>query len=315
MIPTCIKNYFKSLGFYFVPLGVLAFFTVLTLASILPNAIALVKATFQQIASTVSGVTFNWEEISGVIMNKVMELSKEDPAALMGILTNQDQLMALLKEVTIDAFGLQSVTDEIVALLQGCVNELMGYVVLLIAMIVVGFFFGFVVLNLLVRTFLSHTNILKAFAMSLIDGVIAVLCLLLVSKVINAQTWVVILVIFALLIGSLILSLLESYLFFGIKKVPFKKVFNIKNIITLLVGDIIILGLGIGSVALCFLAKDLFIALFIAVPFALLTVSVLQVNAATYTSTLAKEGRILKRAERKALEEAEKAKAKEAKTA
>lgn len=313
MISTCIKNYFKSLGFYFVPLGILAFFTVLTLASIIPSSIALVKATFQQIASTVSGVTFNWEEISGVIMNKVMELSKEDPAALMGILTNPDQLVALLKEVTIDAFGIQSVTDEIVALLQDCVSQLMGYVVLLFAMMIVGFFFGFVVLNLLIRTFLSQTNIFKAFVMSLIDGVIAVLCLLLVNKVLNAQTWVVILVIFALLIVSLILSLLESYLFFGIKKVPFKKVFNIKNTITLLIGDIIILGLGIGSVALCFLAKDLFIALFIAVPFVLLTVSVLQVNAATYTSTLAKEGRILKRAERKALKEAEKARVVEAK--
>ena len=313
MIPTCIKNYFKSLGFYFVPLGILAFFTVLTLASIIPASIAVVKGTFEQIANTVSGVTFDWNEISGVIMNKIMELSKEDPSALIAMLTNQDQLVALLKEVTIDAFGLQSVTDEIVALLQDCVSQLMGYVILLFAMMIVGFFFGFVVLNLLIRTFLSHTNIVKAFVMSLIDGVVAVLCLLFVNKVLNAQTWVVILVIFALLIASLILSLLESYLFFGIKKVPFKKVFNIKNIITLLVGDIFILGLGIGSVALCFLAKDLFIALFIAVPFVLLTVSVLQVNAATYTSTLAKEGRILKRAERKALKEAEKAQIVEAK--
>lgn len=315
MIPTCIKNFFKSLGFYFVPLGILSFFTILTLAYIIPSSINVVKDTFQQIAVKVSSTSFDWDRIQGVLMNKVMELSQQDPTALIALLTTPDSLVALLREVAQEAFGLESLTNEIVQLLQDCVTQLMGYIILLIAMMVVGFFLGLVVLNLLVRSFLTHTNVFKALLMSIIEGIVGVLVLLVVNKIQNVQGWVLILISVAILLGSLAFSLLESYVFYGIKKVPFKKVFNIKNIITLLVGDIIIIALGIASVALCFLAKDLFIAIFIAIPFILLTTAVLRINAASYTSILAKEGKILKRAERKALKEAEKAKAKEAKAA
>ena len=307
MIPTCIKNFFKSLGFYFVPIGILSFFIILTLANIIPSSINVVKDTFQQIAVKVSSTSFDWDHIQGVLMNKVMELSQQDPSALVALLTNTDSLVGLLKEVTQEAFGLETLTNEIVQLLQDCVIQLMGYIALLIAMMVVGFFVGLVVLNLLIRSFLTHTNIFKALLMSIVEGLIGVGVLLIVNKIQTTQIWAIILIVVAIFIGSLALSLLESYVFYGIKKVPFKKVFNIKNIITLLVGDIIVLALGIGSIALCFLAKDLFIALFIAVPFVLLTVAVIRINAASYTSILAKEGKILKLAERKALKEAEKA--------
>lgn len=308
MIPICIKNFFKSLGFYFVPLGILSFFIVLTLAYSIPASINIVKSTFEEIANKVSAASFNWDHIQGVLMNKIFELSSKDPEALIALFTNQDSLVALLQEVAEEAFGISSISGEILDLLKACVTQLMEYVVLLIAMMLVGFFVGVVVLNLLIRSFLTHTNVFKALLMSVVEGIISVLLALLINNVNSVQDWVIILIFVAVLFGSLIFSLLESYLFYGIKKVPFKKVFNIKNIITLLVGDIIILILGISAVGLCFLANSLFVSLFIALPFVLLTTSVLGINASSYTSTLAKEGRILKRAERKALKEQEKAK-------
>ena len=148
--------------------------------------------------------------------------------------------------------------------------------------------------------------------MALVDGIVGVIFLLIALKINTDNAGLLILFVFGILIVNLVLSLLESYLFFGIKKVKFKKVFNIKNILTLLLGDAIDLVLCLGVVGLCFLSKSLFVAIFIAVPFVLLTIAVLGVNAATYTSTLAKEGKILKRAEIKALKEAQKEEAKQA---
>ena len=312
MILISIKNFFKSIGFYFVPLGVIAFFAILSLANIIPSSIDIIKSTFQQISAKIAGSEFNWDHISGVLSNKIMTLSQEDPTQLINMFTNSDLLINLLKETTEEAFGISSLSSDIIELLQGCVNQLMTYVIILFVMIVLGFFVGFVLLNVLVRQFLSNTNFFKALLMALVDGIVGVIFLLIALKINTDNAGLLILFVFGILIVNLVLSLLESYLFFGIKKVKFKKVFNIKNILTLLLGDAIDLVLCLGVVGLCFLSKSLFVAIFIAVPFVLLTIAVLGVNAATYTSTLAKEGKILKRAEIKALKEAQKEEAKQA---
>lgn len=298
MILVSIKNFFKSIGFYFVPLGVLTFVTVLTFVGLLPQGIGVVKGTFEQIAKEVSSVTFDWNEVSGVIMGKISAYSN-DPAALLALFSNSDNLVNLLKEVVQECFGLEAVTANVVTLLQNCVAELSGLIVMLFIMMVLGFFLGFVLLVVLVRQFLSGTNFVKALLMALIDGVIAVAFLFLVLNVKTTNDALFILLIAGILLVSLIISILESYLFFGIKKVKFSKVFNFNNIIALLIGEAIDIALGIGLVALCFLSKNQFVSIFVSVPFILLTVSVLGVNASTYTSNLAKEYTIVKKASKK----------------
>ena len=104
MVKISIKNFFKSLGFYFIPLGVMAFFIIIYLAFMIPGIVTDVKDTFQAIATKLGTVEFNWEKIQGVIMSKVFEYSA-DPSALISLAGNPELIINLLKDTVVEAFG------------------------------------------------------------------------------------------------------------------------------------------------------------------------------------------------------------------
>ena len=129
---------------------------------------------------------------------------------------------------------------------------------------------------------------IKAILISLLHGVLAVLIFILLSYLnindMQVAGWVIFVIS---LLGVLIVSLLEAYLFYGIRKVKFFKVINFKTIFTLLIGNLIDIVLCIGIILLCTLIPNSFSRVFVIIPFIELTVCVLALNADAYVAKLA----------------------------
>ena len=297
MIKTSIKNFFKSLGFYFIPLGVMAFFIVLYLAFMIPGIVTDVRDTFQAIATKLGAVEFNWEKIQGVIMSKVFEYGA-DPTALMSLTGNPELIINLLKDTVMEAFGVEEVTNEIIALIQQCVTSISMRLIGLLAIMIVSFIAGFVVLEVLLRRYLTDINMIKSILVSILNGILIAGVLVLLSYLYSnneVAMWIVIVVAAIILIFG---TLLEAYLFYGIRKVKFTQVINIKNVFTLILGSAISGGLFVGLICLCLLIPSRFVGIFIMIPFVELGICVLELNACAYVSSMAKENKIDKRVQK-----------------
>ena len=297
MVKTSIKNFFKSLGFYFIPLGVMAFFIIIYLAFMVPAIVGDVRTTFQAIAEKIGTVEFNWEQVQGVVMSKIFKYAA-DPGALMGLASNPEAIINLLKDTVIEAFGVKEVTNEIVALIQECVTGISMRLVMLLIVMILSFIAGFVVLEVLLRRYLTDINMIKSILVSILNAIlVAGVLVLLTYLYMNNEVamWIVIVVAVVIAIFG---TLFEAYLFYGVRKVKFTKVINIKNVFTLILGTAISGALFVGLICLCLLIPSRFIGVFVMIPFVELGLCVLELNCCAYVSAMAKEGKIDKRIEK-----------------
>ncbi|MCR4879899.1 MAG: hypothetical protein K5906_02965 [Bacilli bacterium] len=302
MIIASIKNFFKSLGFYFIPLGISAFLILIGLSIIIPEMTTVIQNTYQNISSSIAGATFDWNKISAILINKVTQ------AGGLEVLTDTNKLVQILQETAKEGFGLPEITQDVTNAVQACVTSLAVYVIGLIVIIIFSAFIGFVVLKVLLRRYLTDTPMIKAILVSILDAIITLAVMELLFYFYdhnqNLALWLIGLVS---LIIYVFVALLEAYIFYGIGKVKFLDVINLKNAFTLIIGNLIIIAVSVGVISLVMTIPNQGTALIIVVPFAELMFCVLGLNAETYTSTLAKEGKI----EKLALEKAEIAKSKE----
>jgi len=294
MIKASIKNFFKSLGFYFIPLGVMAFCLMICLSITIPHMIGVVKDAYQSISTSIGQTSFDWNAIQSALIAKFMEYAS-DMGKAMALISSPEGIVNLLKEIAMETFGLESLTNEIVATLQNAVMEVMTDVIAIFASLVIGLFLGFIFLKIIIRRYLANTNMFKAFIISIVDALVftGVMILLSYLKVSN-EVWMWVTIVLVVL-GVLLISQFEAYLFYGVGKVKFLKVVNIKNTITLLIGDLIDIIFGVGVSVVIYLTMNPITAILVIIPFAMLIVCILGINAETYTSQLVFENKIDKR--------------------
>lgn len=297
MIKASIKNFFKSLGFYFIPLGVMAFCLMICLSIAIPHMISVVKGAYQSISTSIGQTSFDWNAIQSALIAKFMEYAS-DMSKAMALISSPEGIVNLLKEIAMETFGLESLTNEIIATLEKAVMEVISDLVAIFASLVIGLFLGFIFLKIIIRRYLANTNMIKAFLISIVDALVFTGVIVLLSYLkVNNEVWMWVTIVLVVL-GVLLISQFEAYLFYGVGKVKFLKVVNIKNTITLLIGDLIDIIFGVAVGVVIYLTMNPITAILVIIPFVMLIVCVLGINAETYTSQLVSEKKIDKRIEK-----------------
>lgn len=213
----------------------------------------------------------------------------------MALISSPEGIVSLLKEIAMETFGLESLTNEIVATLQNAVSQVMSDLVAILASLIIGLFLGFIFLKIIIRRYLANTNMVKAFLISIVDALIFTGVIILLSYLkVSSEAWMWVTIVLVVL-GVLLISQFEAYLFYGVGRVKFLKVVNIKNTITLLIGDLIDIIFGIIVAVVIYLTMNPLTATLVIIPFVMLIVCILGINAETYTSQLVFENKIDKR--------------------
>lgn len=268
MIKKGILNYLKCLKYYFVPLGIFSIFFVIGLFIGITGITNAVKDFMNNVAEITKATTINWNAMWNSLLGEAMKIDYSSGISdIIAQVTNVDWLKNTLWVVCKATFGDTLPFDKVMALAETTMSVIINYVMVFFAFLIIGLVVGIAVTRILIRKSMTKVKIGKLILYTLLDVLFWSTLSVAFYFLGTISTWVSITVniIFILLFGFL--SLVEGYLFYGIKKVKFKEVANIKNILKLYLIELIILLIAAGTTALLILIFKLIVGLYIALPF------------------------------------------------
>ena len=290
VLKNCLKNLLINLKYYFVPLGFLMFFIVIGLSVGIPIVIASIKDTFNGIAVELGGVTFDWTAAFNKIIEKVVALDQSQGIdSILGTVSNKNWIFSTLTDVARALFGDSIGGQEIINLLKGCSETIINAFNYIVVMAIIGFVVSVFAMMVTVRKTMTKTGWIRAIVYSIIDTAIFIGFVLLYFEIKPSAAWVKILVSVGYSLGTIFISFAESYFFYGFKKLKVKEVINIKNILLCLLGNILVLILGVGLTLIPIIVIPWYGGLILAVPFVEIVFLVIHLNSDGYIGELARE--------------------------
>ena len=284
----CLKNLFVNIKYYFVPLGVAMFFIIIGFSVGIPIVINSIKTTFNGIAAEVGHASFDWLSALNKIFEKIVSIDQSNGLdSVFSTISDKDWVVSTLTEVAGALFGDSVSGQEIVNLIKGCAETITGTIAYIVIMAIIGFVTSFFVIMVAVRKSMTNSGWLKAILFSIVDTALFILFVWIYVKIKPVNAGVKTIINIAYGIGIIIFSFLESYVFYGIKKLKFKEAFNLKNILFWSLGNLITLIAGIGLTILPVVIIPWYGGIILAIPFVEIVFLVIHMNAESYIGQLA----------------------------
>ena len=283
-------NYFKGLKQVFTPIGIILIFGIIAFSVLFTGALNAVQEMTKGIAATVEGYTFDWNEVSGEFYSHFLSLDWSQPENTILLFLNQDFLVSNFQEIIHNLYpNIDIDVQTIATLISQCALTIIGYIIGAIFILIGGIIVGYFVTRAFIRRDLTHRKWWQAILFSIIDAGILILAIYLTIKAYESfgqnGIWFVLLI----LVIMLFLSLFEGWLLHGVKRVKLRKVLNIKNIILLLIANVIIIALGLGTVLLVSLANMIVLTTVLALAIVEVTQVVVTSNAESYVRYLSED--------------------------
>lgn len=284
------KNYFKGLKQVFTPIGIILIFGIIAFSVLISGVSNAVQDMMKGVTATIEGYTFDWNEVSGEFYSYFRALDWSNPEATIIQLTDKDFLIASFQTIIHKLYpNIDIDVQTIATLAQECALKILGHILAFVLIFIAGIIVGYFVTRGFIRRDLAHRKWWQAILFSIIDAAILVAAVFLTIKAFETygQTgiWFVVLI----LVAMLILSLFEGWLLHGVKRVKLRKVLSIKNIILLLIANVIIIGLGLGTVLLVSLANMIVLTAVLALAIVEVTQVVVTSNAESYVRYLSED--------------------------
>ncbi|MCR5332554.1 MAG: hypothetical protein K6E11_00815 [Bacilli bacterium] len=286
MYTRSLKDYLKSLKFYFTPLGVMSIFCLIGFVVFIKGTTTAISDLFSDVGKIVgeTSIQFKWGEIWQTIWGaiKAVDWSGGIIAGIKSML-NKDWLTSTLYAALGDVFGdLKDVVDQVMSAISICVGKIATYFVTALVLNLVGIVVGYIILSFLVRRELTQITIGKLLLLSFIDlGVVA--STFIIANLMG-KLWGPLGFIFFLIgiVGGEVFSVLEAFWFFGRGKVTLKELIKPKNVGFLLLGDLTVIAIGIVLFVILFFVVNPIIAIYLGVPLVELTTIVIGLTGETY---------------------------------
>jgi len=283
-------NFLKGLKYIFTPLGILSLFLIIALSITIPQMIASVKTMVDGVAHTFEGTTANWEDVGGHFYALVLNQDWTHPEIVLSNFTDRDYLLTEFQKILGTAFPeLPTKIDVVQVLILTCIEEILISFLVIIVLVVIGFIAAFVITNWQVRLDITQRKFWQFIVFMIVDTIIGLLVVYGSFKALESLGKWGLLVVIAILLALPTLSLLEGWIIHGTKRVKLRKVLNFKNVIFLIIGNVLIIGLGVLFTYLINLAGLPVVTIVIALSVFITTQAVTTANAESYVHYVANE--------------------------
>lgn len=271
-----LKNGFKSLKFYFTPVGVLAIFTAAAFAVLIGGAANSLGSLFNELGAIVGDSKIDW----GSVWNSIADSFAALNGQFANVLSEKWIFDVLVKAIT--ASGLGESVNSCLASIQATVANIVGLFIQFIVLIALGLVVGHIVLMIQIRADLVKDKWYKNIIFSFVDAILQVG--LQFGLIMIITLWNPFIFIFIVLSPALteMLSILEAYFIHAFKTLKFRDVFTVKAILLLILGDIIILIIAVALTVLLFFLLNPFVALLLGLPLIQIATIVMRLNAESY---------------------------------
>lgn len=308
MVLRGLKNFAKSIKYYFTPLGMITIFVTIGLFVAISGIGGAISNLFNDLAKTVGESNIDWGAVGNSLWRSITSLNW-DLTKLMSF----DWLSETLKG-GLAATGLGSTIDAAANEIARCVGTIIVCLMTFLIMFILGIIVGYVLLYFQVRSGIMKTVWWKTILYGLLDIVIQIA--LIAAFIGLVMLWNPLMFILPLVWFIIIemISIIQAYLLHGIKKIKFREVFNPKVIGLCTLSDAIITVSGMATVALIIFITNPIVGLVIGLPLLEMVIIVSRFSAESYVvdkldGTYDKE--VKEREERRALKK-EKREAKKA---
>ena len=290
MIKKGLLDFLKCMKYYFVPLGILAIFTVIGLHIGINGIVSTIKNFFTEAGRIVNQAKIDWEGIWGAFIGEItkLEFTKDFNNAI-STLISEDWIINTLKVVAKSVFGDSLNFEELTNLATQTVGSIVLYVVLFFVMILLGIVIGIFVVKLLLRKELTRVRIGKLILFTVLDALFWLALIIIFNLLSAIASWVAIVLLVIFILSFVFLCLLEGYLFYARKKVPFTKVVNIKNVLKLYLIEIMIFAITASISVILILVFKIFVGFFIALPIIEIGIIASSLEAENYVVNLVDE--------------------------
>jgi len=281
-------NLAKGLKYIFTPLGIITLFFLIGGTIMVNGIINSVTTMVNGVAAELSTISIPLESIWNAFLKFLAGLDWSNPGQLFANFLDGEYVKNVLIAFLRDSYPeIDIKIAAISALIQDCVQSIFKYLIIFIALVLLGVVVGYFVTRFLIRHEIVHRKWYKAILFAIVDALILVGVLMLATYIISklgmGGIWLVALVILA----KSVLSLFEGWLIHGVKKVKATKIFNIKNILFLILGDVIIVALGALLIVLFYLMNMIVVTIVMALSIVEVVTVVLDANAEGYVRYVA----------------------------
>jgi len=288
MIKKGLKYYLNCLKHYCIPLGILSLFVMFGLSM----SIIMITQAFQNLvnqikASISSASEADWMVVLSKFVTCIADVDWNHPQQALGTIFTSNWLTNTLKVVLVEVFGDPEIINTYQDLIANAIGSIIGAVILVLAMIVVGIVIGFAVLKFAVRKSGVKQPFWKMLLFSLLDAVVIFAVITVTNAIARITPWAAFVFIILMLLSSGFFVLAEAYLIYGVKKIKFKEVANIKNIGFLYLVNLIILLItaAITTLLLLLFNSIIIFGIYVVIPFVEIGICVMGSNAEGYVSS------------------------------
>ena len=241
MVKQGITNFFKNLKYFFTPLGAL-FLGVLFGACFLFSGF---KVQINQAATEIKEITeqanVNVDDLKNCVIESFSSLTWDNGIDAIKTIFSKKWIDGTLKvnlENTIENYKLYA--HDVEKTISNAINGYKKYIVAFAFCAILGLVVGFFLTKFLIRRNIAKRNVLKLILTTFLDTIftLGITILTLWLTTLWAPNIVVISVLGVVLYGFV--SLFEAYIVHGYKKLKIKQVVNFKNILTLLISNLLI---------------------------------------------------------------------------
>ena len=267
MIKKGFFSFLKCLKYYFVPLGLLSIFTIIGLSISVTGIINSLKTFFEEVQKIVSAAKIDWDGIWGALIGEVSKLHiLDDPNAGLATLFSSEWITNTLTSVAKATFGDSVSFEQISSVIAIAIASIVLFAVIFIVMIIVGIVVGIFVVKLLLRKELTRVKVGKLIVVTLLDTLFWLVLIVLFNLLSSIAAWVAIVMTILVVLGFMFICLIEAFLFYGRKKVPFKKVVNIKNVLKLYAIELMVFAVTASVSVILVLLFKFFVGFYLALP-------------------------------------------------
>ena len=270
-----------------MPLGALSLGIVAAFSIIVPVTVGAIKEFIAGIGKMMGQMSFDWDAVKHELLVALQSLNWGDPQAAFQELFSKEYLIDLLRRAAEAALGdTSSIASQFESLAAETVGKVTTTLVVGVFLAALGGLLGYYSTRSLIRHDIAKRSIWKALLNSIVKTVVNLtviaLGLWLISK---AKRYAVLAFILTVMLYGAV-SFLEAYLVQGYKKIPFKKVMSVKNLIELPILTLIecviaaIIYTGIS------LATNELVSIYVSFSVIVITMICLQLNAEAYVKSL-----------------------------
>lgn len=290
MIKQGLKNYLKSLRYFFTPLGTMFLGMMIGLSILFPVFSSACTQLIDGVKSLAESVNLDFGILFQHIWSDVQALDWGNPLKAFQTMLTTDWINSVITHAVNVVLGSDAKTfgDQVLLLVSEFTEQCLAGLRAFIACWILGFIGGYVLIKFLIRRNIAKRSmwkfVLSVFLNSVLSAGFTVLCVFVF--LLWGESVYISLVLALLLVGTF--ALLQAYLLYGYKKIKFKKVVNARNVALYMLCNLIIFLISI-AVTLIAIAVNRLMGLFVGLSFIAIAFIVIGLNAESYVLGLVEE--------------------------